>query len=187
MIPLDEAKRAIESVSRRVALLHLSYAKTIIEELGEERGLELIAKAIKDYGVRIGEKTREEVLRLGLEPTPENFNAGESYRVPAFGMHDKIEIVKVNDEERVRIHGCILAKVWQEYGEERIGRLYCYMDVAKYMGYNPNYKQIHTKTIPDGHPYCELTIKPTTEEERRIFQTGKGKDWLIIDKQLTPM
>jgi hypothetical protein len=56
MIPLDEAKRAIASVSRRVALLHLSYAKAIIEELEEERGLEVIAKAIKDYGAKIGEK-----------------------------------------------------------------------------------------------------------------------------------
>jgi len=182
MIPLDEAKRAIASVSRRVALLHLSYAKAIIEELGEERGLEVIAKAIKDYGARIGEKTREEVLSLGLEPTPENFNAGESYRLPPFGMHDKIETVKVDNEQRVRTYGCILAKVWQEYGEERLGRLYCYMDVSKYMGYNPNYKQIHIKTIPDGHPYCELTIRPTTEEERRIFLRGKGKDWLSIDK-----
>jgi hypothetical protein len=181
MIPLKEAKQAIASASRRIALLHLSYAKTLIEELGEEKGLELIAKAIRDYGIRIGEKTRKEVLNQGLEPTPENFNVGESYRLPMFGMHDKIEIVKVDNEQRIRTFGCVLAKVWQEYGEEKIGRLYCYMDVAKYMGYNPKYKQIHTKTIPDGDAYCELAVRPTTEKEREVFSQGK-KDWLCIDK-----
>lgn len=181
MIPLDEAKQAVASASRRIALLHLSCAKTLIEELGEKKGMELIAKAIKDYGIRIGEKTREEVLSQGLEPTPENFSAGKSYRLPMFGMHDKIETVKVDDEQRIRTHGCVLAKVWQEYGEEKIGRLYCYMDVAKYMGYNPNYKQIHTKTVPDGDAYCELAVRSTTEKEKKDF-SAKNKDWLYIDK-----
>jgi hypothetical protein len=180
MVPLDVAKQAVASVSRRVALLHLSYAKTLIEELGMEKGLELIAKAIREYGVRIGEKTREEVLSRGLQPTPENFSIGESYRLPPFGMHDKIEIVEVNNEQRMRVYGCMLARVWREYGEERIGRFYCYMDVAKFMGYNPNYKQIHVRTIPDGDPYCELVVRPTTEEDRRMFLTAKN--WFLIDK-----
>jgi len=181
MIPLDEAKQAVASASRRIALLHLSYARTLIEELGEKKGMELIAKAIKDYGIRIGKKTREEVLSQGLEPSPENFSSGVSYRLPKFGMHDRIETVKVEGEPRIRAYGCVLAKVWKEYGEEKLGRLYCYMDVAKYMGYNTNYKLVHTKTVPDGNDYCELAVKPTTEKERKDF-LSKDKDWFYIDK-----
>lgn len=181
MIPLDEAKREVEITSRRIALLHLSYAKTLVEELGEEKGRELIAKAIKDYGIRIGEKTRKEVLDQGLEPTPENFSAGKSLRIPKFGMHDRIETVEVDGEPRRRAYGCVLGKLWKEYGEEKLGRLYCYVDPAKYMAYNPNFKLIHIKVVPEGHEYCEFAVRPTTEKERKDFLT-KDKDWFYIDK-----
>ena len=178
---LEKAKEAVASASRRVALLHLAYAKVLVDELGEERALKIILKAIKYYGMKIGEKTREEVVRQGLEPLPENFSAGKSYRLPEFGMHDKIEVVTVNGEKRIRAYGCVLGKVWKEYGEEELGRLYCYMDIAKYMGYNPNYKFIHTKCILEGDEYCELVVRPTTEKERKIF-FSKDEDWRCLDK-----
>ncbi len=167
MIPLDEAKREVEAASRRIALLHLSYAKTLIEELGEERGIELIRKAIEDYGTRIGEKTREDVLKKGLPPDPKNFSAGESLRLPRFGMCEKYEVVEVGGELRRRVHGCILAKLWREYGEERIGRLYCDVDVAKYRAYNPDYELIHLKTLPDGDEYCEFVVRPAKGRKER--------------------
>ena len=180
MIPFEEARREVEIACRRIALLHLSYAKTIIEELGEERGRRLIAKAIKEYGIRIGERTRREVLEKGLPPTPENFNVGRSLSVPKFGAHDRAETVEVEGETRRRIYGCTFAKLWKEYGEEDLGRLYCYVDIAKYMAYNPNYKLIHIKTVPEGHEYCEFAVRPTTEKERRDF-SAKDKDWFYID------
>lgn len=181
MIPLDEAQREVAITSRRIALLHLSYAKTLVEELGEEKGTELIEKAIKDYGIRIGEKTRKEVLNQSLEDTPENFSAGKSLRVPKFGMHDLIETVEVDGESRMRAHGCVLGKLWKEYGEEKLGRLYCYVDPAKYMAYNPNYKLIHIKALPDGHKFCEFAVRPTTEEERGDF-SARDESWFYIDQ-----
>lgn len=180
-VTLEEAAQAVEATARRIALLHLSYAKTLVEELGEERGRELITKSIRDFGVRMGEKTREEVLDQRLEPIPENFNAGKSYRIPRFGMSERVETVEVNNEVRTRVHGCVLARVWQEYGEEKLGRLYCYVDPAKYMEYNPDYKQVHTKAVPDSDEFCEMTVRPTTEYEREVF-LAKDKDWLQVDK-----
>lgn len=180
-ISLDEAKREVEVTSRRLALLHLSYAKTLIEELGEERGRTLIAKAIKNYGIRIGEKTKKDVLDQRLENSPENFSAGESLRIPKFGMHERIETFEVEGERRMRAYGCVLAKLWKEYGEEKLGRLYCYVDIAKYMAYNPNYKFMHIKTLPDGDDDCEFAVRPTTEKERKDFAT-EDADWLYIDK-----
>jgi hypothetical protein len=180
-VSLCEAKREIAVTSRRIALLHLSYAKTLVKELGERKGRELIAKAIKDYGIRIGEKTRKEVLAQGLEPTPENFSAGTSLRIPKFGMHDYIETAEVNREKRWRAYGCVLGKLWREYGEENLGRLYCYVDVAKYMAYNPRFKLMHVQCVPEGHEYCELAVRPTTEKEVKDFQ-AEDKDWLYIDK-----
>lgn len=181
-IDMEQAGKALASVSRRIALLHLAYAKQIMKEMGEERGTRLISEAIRDYAQKIGEKTKEEVEAKGLKATPENFEKGDSYALPDFpGMHSGRETVKGADgAKRFRSYGCILGEVWKEYGEERIGRLYCYMDTAKYMGYNPLYKFVHTKALPDGDDCCEFTIQATTPREREDFETG-GKDWFYMD------
>ena len=179
-VPLNEAIKAVGSASRRIALLHLSYAEAIINELGKEKGVKLISNAIKKYGSRIWRKTREEVLAKGLKPTPENFNKGKSYTIPKFGMHDRIETVEVEGKKRTQAFGCVLASVWHEYGKEELGRLYCYMDVAKFMAYNSNFKLSHIKTAPDNDECCELEIRPTTEKERKDF--SKDKEWFYIDK-----
>lgn len=181
VVSLKEAVEAVESTARRVALLHLAYARTLMDELGEKKGRELITKAIREFGVRIGEKTKQEVIAQGLKPTVENFGAGKSYAVPRFGMSERGEITKTMDETRGRVYGCTLAKVWKEYGEEKLGRLYCYVDPAKFMGYDLNYKQIHTKTVLDDNECCEMMMRRTTEKERRDF-TDKKSDWLYIDK-----
>jgi hypothetical protein len=182
VVPASQAAAALQSVSRRLGLLHLSYARTIIDELGEEDGVRLISKAIKNYGSRIGEKTRKEVLGKGLEATPENFAQGDSYALPKIrGLHERLEAVEVEGRIRVRTLGCMLAEVWKEYGEEKLGRLYCYMDPAKYMAYNPDYKLAHTKTVPDGDDCCEFEVKPTTEQEKEDF-LSEDRDWFHIDK-----
>ena len=181
VVPVEEVRRWVASVARRLALLHVAYARAIVEELGVGRGLKVVARAIREYGRAIGERTREEVVKLGLEPTPENFDRAPTYRVPPYGMYDRVEVVEVEGERRVRVYGCVLAKVWKELGENRLGRLYCYVDVAKYMAYNPNYKQVHVRCVPDGDEYCELAVRPTTEKEREDF-TSKDVDRLYADR-----
>lgn len=96
-------KREVEAANRRIALLHLSYTKTLIEELGEEKGMELIAKAIENYGTWIGKKTREDVLNKGLALDLKNFGAGESLRLPKFGLYEEYETVEVGGELRRRV------------------------------------------------------------------------------------
>ena len=54
-VALEEARGQVSKVCRRLGLLHLSFAKTLVEELGEKKGKQLVLKAIKDYGTRIGE------------------------------------------------------------------------------------------------------------------------------------
>jgi len=164
-ISIEEAKHEIELVCRRLGLLHISYARTLVDELGEEKGREMIMKAIKDYGIRVGKKTKKE---------------GRS-DLPRIGMHDRRESVEVGGETRVRAYGCVMAKVWKELGEDALGRLYCHVDPAKSMTANPDQKLIHTKNVPDGDEYCELVIRPTTEQEREDFESN-DKDWSYIDK-----
>lgn len=165
----------------RLALLHLCYAETLVEELGEARGKELAAKAIKRYGSQVGSDVREAVLGAGLPLDPSNYGRAEGQDLPSFGMHDRIEHYEEAGEPRVRAHGCVLAKVWREKGRDDLGRIYCYVDPAKYMAYNPDYKMVHLKCVPDGDPYCEFKIIRTTDADRELFKSNDPR-WVSIDK-----
>jgi len=180
-ISLEEAKWAVELTARRLGLLHLSFAKILVDELGEKKGKELVMKAIKDYGRRIGKEVREGVTKQGLDPVPENYGVGKSKDLPEFGMHESRKEVEVRGEKRIRAYGCAMAKVWHDCGENELGRLYCYVDPAKYMTFNPKFKLIHIKSLPDGDQYCELAVRPTTEQDRKDFTT-QDTDWSRIDK-----
>jgi len=180
-VTLDEAKQAVALVGRRIALLHLAYARTLVDRLGKEHGTHIAIQAIKRYGEMIGKEVRKKVLQQCLPTTPENYGLGSSRSLPHFGVHEKRETVEVSGERRIRAYGCVLAKVWQEYGEEGLGRLYCYVDPAKYMAYNSDYKLAHVKALPDGDRLCEFCIRKTTAEEREAF-SSEDRDWLFIDR-----
>lgn len=177
MVTLDEAKEQVRRVCARLAILHLSFAKTLVEELGEEKGSELILKAIKNYGKRIGEEAKNGATSQGLENKPENYKED----LPLYGMHDGSETVEVDGEKRTRLCGCVMGKIWNEMGEGKLGRYYCLVDPAKYMAFNLNYKLVHTKALTDGDEYCELVLRQTTEKEKDDFSNNK-KDWSYIDK-----
>lgn len=164
-VALEKAKEQVRRVCVRLGLLHLSFAKTLVEELGEKKGKQLVLKAIKAYGIRIGEEAKANVAAQGLDNDPANFKEG----LPLYGMHDSKETVEVEGETRMRAYGCVMGKVWNELGEGKLGRLYCYVDPAKYMAFNPNFKLSHIKVLPDGDEYCEFAIRPTTEQERKDF------------------
>ncbi|MBI2979520.1 MAG: L-2-amino-thiazoline-4-carboxylic acid hydrolase [Chloroflexi bacterium] len=176
-VPLEEAKEQVRKVCARLGLLHIAFARTLVNELGEKKGKELILKAIKDYGVRIGEEARAAATARGLDNSPANFKSD----LPLYGMHDGGEAVKVGGETRRRAYGCVMGKVWNELGEGELGRLYCYVDPAKYMAFNPDFKLAHVKALPDGDEYCELVVRPTTEQERKDF-AEKDKDWSYLDE-----
>ena len=177
MVPLQEAEEQVRRVCTRLGLLHLSFAKILVEELGEQKGKHLILKAIKDYGIRIGKEVKAKAAAQGLSNDPVNYKED----LPLYGMHEKKEKIEVEGEPRIRAHNCVMGKVWNELGEGELGRLYCHVDPAKYMGFNPNYKLIHTMALPDGDEYCELVVRPTTEQERKDF-ADKDKDWFYIDQ-----
>ena len=160
MIPVEEAREGIADMTKRVALLHMAYARTLVQELGEQRGKELIRKAIWEYGTKIGERTRQRVISKGLEPTIKNVDKGSDLPGLVFGL----ESVEVDGERRVRSHGCVLADVWHEYGEDELGGLYCLVDPAKTQAYCPDWTIVHLKRIPVGDEYCELAIRPTASE-----------------------
>jgi predicted ArsR family transcriptional regulator len=153
MLSREEALRQIRLGIRRVALLYHAFAQTLIDQLGRERGFEVIRKAIDAYGSHIGKEARRVAEGKGLQPVPENFESD----LPTLAW--ETEQVTVEGEGRVRVHHCPLAKEWIELGEREIGRLYCFVDQAKMKAFNPEYEYLHLKNLLDGDPYCELVIR----------------------------
>jgi len=154
MISKEEAFSQLKSMITRTALVHYAFAKTIIDELGKEKGKELTKKAIRLYGEMVGKKVREKTLAKGLPTLAENFQND----LPSLGWADREKVV-VEGEKRARVHTCYLAEAWKELGVPEIGRLYCFVDQAKYEAYNPELECVHTKNVLDGDPYCELAVR----------------------------
>lgn len=160
LVPADEARKAVEDMGRRVGLLHMCYARALVEELGKEKGRELITEAIWDYGTKIGERTRERIVAQGLEPTHENFGKGSDLSPIGFDYRE----VVVDGEPRTRAFGCAIAEAWREHGEEELGGLYCLVDPAKMQAYDPNWTMVHVKMVPNGDEYCEIAIRPVGKQ-----------------------
>jgi len=157
-VSFTDAKTQVEVAVARIALLHLAFSRTLVKELGQEKGKELILKSIMEYGKMIGERTIQRKQDL-----------------PKYGVHEKFE--------GERVYGCILAKIFHEYKEEDLGCLYCYVDAAKSMTVNPKRKLIHKECDACGDDYCVFESIPTTEKEQIQF-TEKDIGWKHVDPRL---
>ncbi len=153
----EECTAEVNLMARRAALLHLFFSRAIIEDLGEEAGERLIKKAIMAYGEYCGRTIREGVEALGLPLIDENM--GRIRDLPKYGWESDM-VTFPNGEERPIARFCPLADVFKQFGEEgmRLGRLYCFVDQGKQLGYNPDFDFIHSKNILDGDPYCEFLV-----------------------------
>jgi hypothetical protein len=158
MIEKEEAFRQVKSMITRAALIHYAFSKILVDELGETKGKALAKKASQLYGELVGKQVRENTLAKGLPLTRENFQDD----LPSLGWAER-EKVEVDGEKRSRVYTCHLAKVWQELGASELGRIYCFVDQAKYKAYNSKLKCIHVKNVLDGDPYCELAVREEKE------------------------
>ena len=157
MVPLSEAENEVKVVTQRLALLHLAYGRTLVDEFGWEKGKQLIMNAIKEYARRVAERTKQG--HQGL---------------PRYGFWEKRE---------GKPPLCELGKIVLEYDEMDIGSLYCLIDPAKIMFANPEEKLVHTKCLTTGDEHCEFETVPTTERDREdLF--GEGRDWSHVDPVL---
>lgn len=154
-----ECTEEVRLMARRTALLYYHFASTLIDELGEEEGRRLIAKAIWAYGEHCGRAVGEQVDRMGLPRSEENFNKVPD--LPHFGWELSTASSPEGEIRQIATY-CPLAAVWKELGPEAqaLGRMYCYVDQAKQHAYNPQEDFIHTRNTLDGDPYCEFARQP---------------------------
>lgn len=181
-VPLEEAKEQVEIAMIRLSLMHLSYSQVLVQELGEEKGKELILKSIMEYGRRVGKRTLEGHQDLS------HYGVHSKYVYQNKEYTDARDIISLIDKDdfdysKLEIHGCILAKIFKESDEEDLGKLYCYIDSSNSMTTNPKSKAIHTKCVLCGDDYCQIKSVETTEKERNDFEKS-NPEWKNVDPLL---
>jgi hypothetical protein len=152
-VPLSEAERQVRTVVRRLALMHLAYARTLVDRLGWGQARQLILDSIKRYGQSVAERAAQGHQSL-----------------PDYGFWERRE---------GRPDLCELGKVMLEMGEPELGSIYCLVDAAKTMAVDPGRKMVHTRCMILGHDECTFATVETTETERRDF--AEDDDWAWID------
>ena len=174
-VPLDEAMEQVRVIGARLAMLHLAYARLLVETHGPEKGKDLILKAIMEYGKMVGRR-----------------NKSGRQDLPVYGLHDKYTykgetLVDARDKSRegfdysaYKVFGCVLAKTFLELGAPELGALYCYVDPAKSMAVDPSAKLVHTACEVCGDGHCAFESVPTTDEERADFEKNDPR-WKNVD------
>jgi predicted hydrocarbon binding protein len=168
VVTLEEAKEQVGIALTRAALLHLAFSRTLVEELGEQKGKELVMRAIMEYGRRVGERVKRGLLDLpkyGIFGTEMQGGSGDKWF------------------ENYRAYDCVFARTFKEYGELDLGYLYCYVDAAKTMTQDSTQKLIHRDCAACGDDFCTFEVMPTTEQERSDF-SRRHSDWKHVDPRL---
>jgi hypothetical protein len=165
VVSLKEAKKEVGVAITRLALMHLAYSKTLIEELGDRHGEEIIIRSILEYGRRIAE-----IVKQGGQDLPSyGVYSGEVYQ---------------DEEGKYNLTGCNLARIFKQFDELDLGRYYCYVDPAKSMASNLEKKLIHTSCEARGDSRCTLEYLTTTKEDRESFSSNDINRWKHTDPYL---
>ena len=162
-IPVEEALEDRLALARRIGRLYLSFARVMIDRLGEEEGEKAILEAIRDYSLHCAEARKKGMVDL-----------------PRRGIHTKMELVEVEGEKRLRCHGCGVARELADQNQEKLGALYCYVDPCSYLLTTPNIKMYHTKMEPLGDDYCEFNLAIITDREMDSV-LEPGRDFRDLD------
>jgi hypothetical protein len=158
-MPVAEALRQINLMAERVAMLHYYFAHTLVQELGDEQGRALVAKAIAAYGQEVGQRHRQRIIAAGFAPDCGNYDLLADLPAMAWDPKNKPVVNKDGRERRV----CPLAKYWIDKGAEDLGRLYCYVDQAKFAEFDPECECRHLKNVLDGDDVCEVVARKRAE------------------------
>lgn len=180
-VSIEEAANQVKVVAIRLALMHLSYAKTLEEELGKEKAKKIILKSIMEYGRMVGERIKDGEQDLPHYGLHDNYSYKGTESLDIRDMTSKQN--KKMDWDGFKVYGCVLSQVFKEYQEEELGRLYCYVDAAKSMAADSSQKLIHTACEVCGDDHCAFKSLPASEEEFQMFK-NKDLNWKEIDPML---
>lgn len=163
VIPAEEAAEERRALARRIGRLYLSFARVLVDRLGEEGAREAIMEAMRDYSFQCAEARKAGMMDL-----------------PQRGIHETTEVTGEGGARRLASTGCGIAQEFRRQDEEKLGSLYCYVDPCSFMFTIPNIKLYHTRMEPLGDDCCEFDLGIASDEEMAAV-TEKGRDYAFVD------
>jgi|GEM_PF-481819 len=153
----DEFNSAMEQMTRLQALLYYHLTKALVERVGRETAVEIIAEGIHNYGLERGALIRQAAEAADAPPNVGNLLA--FYDRPA-APGTRPEPVMEPDWPEARFEheiseGCPFAQVWLDKDWAEIGHLYCAVDFAIREGYNPAMRFQRLQNVLTGDNCCE--------------------------------
>jgi hypothetical protein len=144
-------------MAKLMAMLYYFMAKEVVDSDGEEKGREIIRRAIWNFGRYRGTKIRENVDAKGLPADLENLV--KYYDLPVSKVAESDVKVTPSDYEEVTRH-CTFADVWTALGAGSLGPLYCEQDFALAEGFNKEIKCSRASNMMEpGSSVCELEMR----------------------------
>ena len=126
--------------------------KAFMEEVGEERGLEIVQEVIVVLARESGELLREFVGGDGLEDLAKG--------MPLWSQDDAVtfDLVELTPERiTMNVTRCRYAEMYGELGMADLGfPLSCARDFAMVEGFNPAIKLERTQTLMEGADCCDF-------------------------------
>jgi len=141
-----EATEQVRALGRVFGLMFYHFANLAVERLGDEKGREFVAEAVKRFGLDRAQRVKTEVEKLGLKPVLSNY--GKILDLPRIGWGGP-----------TRETFCPFAEVWIAKGAEDLCKLYCDVDIWKFVGYNPKIKVIRVQSVLEGDEKCNYDIR----------------------------
>jgi len=141
-----EAVEQVTAMARLFGLMFYHFTNLAVEKLGEDEGKEFVKEAVKRFGLDRAKRVRNEVDKLGLDFSLENYS--KVLDLPRLGWGGS-----------TRETYCPFAEVWIEKGAENLCKLYCEVDVWKYFGYNPKIRVKRLKSVLEGDKNCAYEIE----------------------------
>ncbi|OGD58863.1 hypothetical protein A3K78_01560 [Candidatus Bathyarchaeota archaeon RBG_13_52_12] len=142
----DECFEQVRTMARLFGLMFYHFSNLAVEEMGEKKGKEFVAKVVKRFGLERAKRVKAEVKKLGLKPTLENY--GKVLDLPRIGWGGS-----------TRETFCPFAEVWMEKGAEDLCKLYCDVDIWKFVGYSSKIKVKRLKSVLEGDSDCAYDVK----------------------------
>ena len=153
----DSAKDPTVAMAELFATFYHFITKEIVDSLGEEKGKELVRRAVHKFGQHRGEKIRERVEKEGLPP--DLTSLVRFYDFPASNLVETDVAYDPKSYDEVTKY-CTFAKVWKELGAEDLGRIYCEQDFTLATGFNKDVKCSRACNIMDpGGNMCRFLMK----------------------------
>lgn len=141
----DECVKDVRQACYHFANLYYHFAKVIIDELGKEKGRELIKRAVKNFAVERGLKVRKKAIEMGLQLSPQNLRKVTDIPLIAWDSPEGFY--------------CPYGDVWKQKGDigREVGFIYCEVnDTTLFETYCPEWKQIKfTKHVLWGDGHCD--------------------------------